>query len=78
MTAGVHRVVWDGRDDAGREVASGGYLARLWVDDVAHLGTADDARPVDFVIPRFATFQKTRCALAWRGVGQIATGSLAR
>lgn len=33
--AGVHRVVWDGRDDAGRDVASGGYLARLWIDDQA-------------------------------------------
>ena len=27
--AGTHQVVWDGRDDAGREVASGIYLYRL-------------------------------------------------
>jgi hypothetical protein len=27
--AGVRALVWDGRDDAGREVASGAYLARL-------------------------------------------------
>jgi hypothetical protein len=29
QTAGPCRVVWDGRDRAGREVGSGGYLARL-------------------------------------------------
>lgn len=28
-TAGLHRVVWDGRDDRGREVASGVYFYRL-------------------------------------------------
>ena len=27
--AGVHTVVWDGRDDDGRHVASGIYLGRL-------------------------------------------------
>ena len=27
--AGSHDVVWDGRDDAGRQVASGVYIARL-------------------------------------------------
>ncbi len=26
---GIHRAVWDGRDDAGREVASGTYLVRF-------------------------------------------------
>ncbi|MBK6898594.1 MAG: T9SS type A sorting domain-containing protein [bacterium] len=29
LPAGVRALVWDGRDDAGREVASGAYLARL-------------------------------------------------
>jgi hypothetical protein len=29
MSAGVHTVKWDGRDDAGREVASGIYIYRL-------------------------------------------------
>jgi flagellar hook assembly protein FlgD len=29
LAAGVHRVLWDGRDDAGRELASGVYLIRL-------------------------------------------------
>ncbi len=29
LPAGVRTQVWDGRDDAGREVASGAYLARL-------------------------------------------------
>ena len=32
MPAGSHQVVWDGRDDAGRPVASGVYLARLVTD----------------------------------------------
>jgi flagellar hook assembly protein FlgD len=27
--AGVHRFAWDGRDDAGRELGSGTYYARL-------------------------------------------------
>ncbi|RME20695.1 MAG: T9SS C-terminal target domain-containing protein, partial [Candidatus Zixiibacteriota bacterium] len=31
--AGRHRVVWDGRNDAGRPVASGVYLYRLVADD---------------------------------------------
>ena len=31
--AGVHRALWDGEDDTGSPVASGSYLARLWVDD---------------------------------------------
>jgi hypothetical protein len=30
--------VWDGRDDGGREVASGTYLARLTVDGAAQMG----------------------------------------
>ncbi len=29
LQKGEHRVVWDGRDDAGRRAASGAYLARL-------------------------------------------------
>lgn len=29
MPAGRHAVAWDGRDDAGRAMASGGYVARL-------------------------------------------------
>ena len=29
MTAGVHDLAWDGRDDQGRPVASGAYLVRL-------------------------------------------------
>ncbi len=29
QTAGIHQVTWDGKDDAGREVASGVYLYRL-------------------------------------------------
>jgi len=31
--AGVHRVMWDGRDAAGREMASGTYLCRLTIRD---------------------------------------------
>lgn len=26
---GTFRVIWDGKDDAGREVSSGSYIARL-------------------------------------------------
>jgi hypothetical protein len=33
--AGYHEVTWDGRDDAGRRVASGVYLYRLRAGDVA-------------------------------------------
>ena len=29
LPAGRSTVVWDGRDDAGREAAAGAYLARL-------------------------------------------------
>lgn len=29
LTGGLHRLRWDGRDDGGREVPSGAYLARL-------------------------------------------------
>jgi flagellar hook assembly protein FlgD len=29
LTTGAHDLTWDGRDDAGREVAPGVYLARL-------------------------------------------------
>ena len=31
MAAGVHEVVWDGRDDQGSRVSSGIYLYRLSV-----------------------------------------------
>ena len=31
--AGFHQLRWDGRDDAGRSVASGLYLYRLVTDD---------------------------------------------
>ena len=34
-TAGVHRATWDGRDDAGRRLASGVYLLRLLGEDFA-------------------------------------------
>ena len=34
MGAGEHTVQWDGRDDAGRAVASGVYLARLRAHNV--------------------------------------------
>ena len=34
VAAGRHAVTWDGRDDAGREVASGTYLVRVRADDV--------------------------------------------
>ena len=33
--AGYHRLRWNGRDDAGRPVASGLYLYRLMTDEVA-------------------------------------------
>jgi len=32
MAAGPHRLVWDGRDDNNRPVASGVYLYRLETD----------------------------------------------
>jgi len=35
MTAGVHSVVWDGRDSSGRAVSSGVYLARLSMSGAA-------------------------------------------
>ena len=34
QTPGYHRLHWDGRDDAGRPVASGMYLYRLMTDEV--------------------------------------------
>jgi len=34
LAAGPHAVVWDGRDDAGREAPSGLYLARLVAGDI--------------------------------------------
>lgn len=35
QTAGPHQVVWDGKDEAGRQVASGIYLYRLRAGDMA-------------------------------------------
>ena len=32
ITAGSHRAVWDGQDDAGRELASGAYFVRMSVN----------------------------------------------
>ena len=32
LTAGAHALVWDGRDDAGRDVASGLYVCRVEAD----------------------------------------------
>ena len=32
-TPGLHRVVWDGTDDAGQAAASGIYLYRMTTDD---------------------------------------------
>jgi hypothetical protein len=34
LPAGMHRVEWDGRDGAGRDVASGSYLYRLQVGEM--------------------------------------------
>ena len=36
---GIHTVVWDGRDDDGRELASGGYLYRLRTGDGQQMET---------------------------------------
>lgn len=33
LEAGVHRIVWDGRDDRGRQVASGIYFYKMWAGD---------------------------------------------
>lgn len=38
LPAGHHATAWDGRDDAGREVASGAYLARLTAGGASYLG----------------------------------------
>ena len=35
LAAGDHEVLWRGRDDGGREVASGVYLYRLEADGVS-------------------------------------------
>ena len=35
LSAGLHDVPWNGRDDAGRNLASGAYYARLTVDGVS-------------------------------------------
>ena len=35
VPAGIHSVIWDGRDDSGREVASGAYFCRLEVGGYA-------------------------------------------
>lgn len=37
QTTGPHQVVWNGRDDAGRAVASGVYMARLQSGTKAHV-----------------------------------------
>ena len=37
MAAGVYSLIWDGRDDSGRTVSSGVYIARL--DSGNHLNT---------------------------------------
>jgi hypothetical protein len=34
LPAGIHRVEWDGRDGAGRDVASGSYVYRLQVGEL--------------------------------------------
>ncbi|MEW6755540.1 MAG: FlgD immunoglobulin-like domain containing protein [Candidatus Latescibacterota bacterium] len=41
--AGAHAVAWDGRDDEGRQVASGAYVCRL------RAGSAGEARPLALV-----------------------------
>jgi len=33
--AGHHSIVWDGKDEVGREMGSGMYVMRLWTKDVA-------------------------------------------
>lgn len=38
LTAGAYEVVWDGRDEGGRELASGVYALRLRVGDTAQMG----------------------------------------
>jgi subtilisin-like proprotein convertase family protein len=38
LPAGAQSVAWDGRDDAGRDLASGTYLARLAADGVVQMG----------------------------------------
>ncbi|MCC7144729.1 MAG: hypothetical protein IT349_21720, partial [Candidatus Eisenbacteria bacterium] len=35
LSPGVHQVVWDGRDDAGRRLPSGTYFCRLTVEGKA-------------------------------------------
>ncbi len=32
LSRGIHRLTWDGRDDAGRDLPSGTYLLRVWAD----------------------------------------------
>jgi hypothetical protein len=33
ITSGEHRVIWDGKDDLGRDVSSGAYFYRLTTED---------------------------------------------
>jgi hypothetical protein len=39
--SGIHRVIWDGKDDSGNEVASGIYFYRIEVEDPASGGAGD-------------------------------------
>jgi len=43
QTAGVNAVVWDGRDESGKEVSSGIYIYRL------HAGESAQSRKLSFV-----------------------------
>ena len=38
LSEGVHNIIWDGCDDAGRRVAGGVYLAQLKSDEMTQTG----------------------------------------